>query len=250
MSTRHDARFQRSLERLGELKDSCKGQACVIIGNGPSMKGFDLSRLEGVTTFCLNRGYLLWEEQGRRPDYLVSVNRLVIEQFSDQLQAVGTTLFTPWLMRHSFAADNDDVIFFEERWDDAFMKDARQGVASLATVTNTTLQIAWYMGFTTVVLIGVDHRFSASDKGNPHELIVQEGDDADHFHPDYFAPGTRWHLPDLIQSERGYSLAKQVYEADGRCIIDATAGGHLQIFEKRDLEEILPALRGNSSEKV
>lgn len=240
---RGDARFRRSLARLGALRDAHAGKPCVVIGNGPSMRGFDLSRIAGLHAFCLNRGYLMWNEQGLTPDFVVAVNPLVIGQFAAGLQAAGRLRFAPWLLRGNFDAADDDLVFFEERWDRAFLTDARDGVASLATVTNTALQLAWHMGFSTVVLLGIDHRFAAAGRGRPNELVVQDRDDVDHFRPDYFAPGTRWHLPDLAASEAGYALARRAFEGAGRRIVNATPGTGLDIFEKADLAAVLPSLR-------
>ena len=42
-----DPRRRDSIARLAALKDSRKGERCFIIGNGPSLKQTDLSRLEG-----------------------------------------------------------------------------------------------------------------------------------------------------------------------------------------------------------
>lgn len=242
IATRRHTKYQRSLMRLADFRNKHHGETCVIIGNGPSMAGFDLQQLSELKTFCLNRGYLMWNEQNLTPDYLVVVNQLVIEQFAQELQAVNAVKFTPWLHRAYFAPDND-LIFFEERWEETFIPDARHGLASLATVTNTTLQLAWHMGFETVILLGIDHHFSAAERGRPHQMVVQDRADADHFRPDYFAPGTRWHLPDLEMSERGYKLARHVFESAGRRIINATPGTRLDVFEKAPLSDLLAAER-------
>lgn len=239
---RTDPRFQQSMARLGALRDSQRGRSCVIIGNGPSMRDFDLSQLSNVHTFCLNRGYLLWNEQGLVPDYLVSVNRLVLEQFGAEIEAMECETFVPWLQRHLLDDRQQRLIFFEERWDNVFVGDAHHGVASLATVTNSTLQLAWHLGFAHVILLGIDHHFAASERGRPHEMVNQTSDDVDHFRPDYFAPGTRWHLPDLELSELGYRLAKERFESDGRTIVNATPDTRLEIFDRRSLDAALASV--------
>ena len=68
-----------------------------------------------------------------------------------------------------------------------------------ATVTNFALQIAFHMGFEKVVLIGVDHNFAS--KGDANKTVVSEGDDPNHFMPNYFGKGVKWQLPDLDTSE-------------------------------------------------
>jgi hypothetical protein len=236
---RRDPLYLNSMKRLGQLRDVHAGETCVIIGNGPSMRDFDLAKLDGYRTFCLNRGYLLWREQGRTPDFMVVVNRLVIEQFAGEIQRVNALTFAPWLQRNHLDTNNRNLVLFEERWDEAFMTDARKGLASLATVTTTALQLAWHMGFSTVVLIGVDHKFDAASRGHPHQMVVQTDDDVDHFRPDYFGPGTRWHLPDLELSERGYRLARKTFERNGRRIVNATPGSKLEVFERKRLPDVV-----------
>jgi hypothetical protein len=93
------------------------------------------------------------------------------------------------------------------------------------------------MGFSQVVLIGVDHRFT--DQGTPNkEETRPEAEDANHFHPDYFPPGSRWQLPDLLRSELAYAKAREAYEAAGRQILDATVNGACPVFDKVHFESL------------
>ena len=98
------------------------------------------------------------------------------------------------------------------------------------------LQTAYYLGFSEVILIGVDHSFAT--KGKPNTTVVSEGDDPNHFNPAYFGKGFRWQLPDLDTSEVGYAMARHAYEADGRRVLDATVGGKLTIFPKVDYNSL------------
>src|SRR3989339_1665212 len=96
------------------------------------------------------------------------------------------------------------------------------------------MQLAYYMGFSEVILIGVDHHFVT--QGTPNQEVVSHGADPNHFHPDYFGKGIRWHLPDLERSERSYWMAKHAFEVDGRRIVDATVDGRLNVFPKIDYQ--------------
>ena len=232
--------FRRSSATLARLKDIHRGETCVIIGNGPSIAGEDFSKLAGVSTFCLNRGYLMWNEQGLVPTYYVAVNDLVIEQFSDEIARIACPLFLPWTHHKRFPGQ-PNATFLEMRWQKRFFPDAADGVWAGATVTFVAMQLAYHMGFSRVVLIGVDHRFE--DEGLPHTEVVQTADDANHFSPQYFGKGVRWNLPDLEQSLYAYRLAKEAFEADHRSIADATRRGALQLFPKTTLEAALSNLR-------
>lgn len=224
------AQFDSSLERLAQFRNIHRGQRCFIIGNGPSLKKTDLSRLRHEFTFGLNRIYLLFAELGFSTSYFVSVNRLVMEQFADEIAAkVNVPKFTTQ-ENHDLAAAIPDTTFLFKHNAVGFYEDVRQGVWSGGTVTYVAMQLAFHMGFEQVVLIGVDHSFAT--KGKANKTVVSEGGDPNHFDARYFGKGVRWQLPDLDTSEIGYALARQHYEAAGRQIVDATIGGQLQIFPK------------------
>ena len=65
-----------------------------------------------------------------------------------------------------------------------------------------------------------------------------QGNDLNHFSPEYFGGGQSWDNPDLENSEASYRIAREEYEKDGRRIIDATYGGACTIFEKADYKKI------------
>ena len=99
------------------------------------------------------------------------------------------------------------------------------------------MQLAYYMGFKQVILIGVDHNFTT--KGTPNTTVTSAGDDPNHFNPGYFGKGFRWQLPDLDTSEIAYQMAREAYHKDGREILDATVDGKLTVFPKVKLESLL-----------
>ena len=99
-------------------------------------------------------------------------------------------------------------------------------------MTYVAIQIAYYMGFQKVILLGVDHSFVT--KGEPHTTVVSQGDDPNHFNPRYFGKGFRWQLPDLETSELAYRIAEYRFRHANREIVDATIDGKLQVFRKVD----------------
>ena len=118
----------------------------------------------------------------------------------------------------------------------SFYEDISQPICEGNTVTFVSMQIAYYMGFRRVFLIGVDHSFKQS--GSSHEVQTYEGDDENHFHPDYFK-GQQWQLADVYGSEVSYHLANYFYLKGGRQIMDATKGGKLEVFPKISFEQAL-----------
>jgi len=92
------------------------------------------------------------------------------------------------------------------------------------------------MGFQQVILIGVDHNFTS--RGEANKTVVSQGDDLNHFAPNYFGKGAKWQLPDLDTSEVGYTFVREAYRKAGREVLDATVGGKLTVFPKVDYNSL------------
>lgn len=227
---------RESIERLAALKDIHKGKRCFIIGNGPSLKQTDLSKLKNELTLGQNRIYLAFPDWGFSTSYFLSVNDLVVEQCADEIQSLSMPRFVSWRAR-KWLKPQDNLYFIHTTYTgEKFAKDIRERVWEGGTVTYTSLQVAYFLGFSQVILVGVDHNYAT--QGKPNETVVSQGDDPNHFHPGYFGKGFRWQLPDLVQWEDAYRLARRTYEADGREVIDATIGGKLRVFKRVDYESL------------
>lgn len=225
--------WMRNKARLEAWRDRYEGERCFIVGNGPSLRNTDLSKLDGEFTFGMNRIYLAFEEYDFKTSCLVSVNDLVLEQCHQDLAALGLPKFVTWRSRRFFSA-GPDLMFLDTDYTlpEEFNGDATGRLFEGFTVTYVCLQLAFFMGFTEAILIGVDHNFVT--KGPANTTVTSEGDDPNHFSVKYFGKGFRWQLPDLEGSERAYRMAREAFEDDGRHVLDATVGGKLKIFPKVD----------------
>ncbi len=223
-----------SIRRMADLKDRYKGERCFLIGNGPSLKITDMSRLKNEFTIGQNRIYLAFQEWGFATSFYLSVNDLVIEQSRDDIQKLTMPKFISWRAR-KWLNPADNLYFIHTTYTGAkFAQDAGERIWEGGTVTYTSLQVAYHLGFSQVILVGVDHNYVT--QGKPNATVVSQGADPNHFDPGYFGKGFRWQLPDLESWLIAYNLARKTYEDDGREVIDATIGGKLQVFKKVDYD--------------
>ncbi len=228
---------RKSRGRMYEYHNIHAGKRCFIIGNGPSLKQTDLSKLKDEYTFGMNRIYLMFPELGFTTTYFASINDLVIEQCAEEIAALPIPKFLAWHSNRHFQRLPEDLVFLYTTYTGPqFAYDLTRRVWEGATVTNVALQLAFYMGFEQVILIGVDHNFTS--KGDANKTVVSDGDDPNHFDPRYFGKGFRWQLPDLDTSEIGYALARDAYQKAGRQVLDATVSGKLTIFPKVDYNSL------------
>lgn len=216
--------------QLEELKDIFKGERCFVIGNGPSLNKTDLTYLKNEFTIGLNRIYLNYPNMGFQPSMLCITNPNIVRQFSVDINRLQSIKFLNYKTR-GLIKNRWNTFFFESNGKHDFYKDLSDYIwCDGCTVTYCALQVAYYMGFREVFLVGVDHSFS--DSGTPNKLVESQRVDINHFHKDYFSAGVEWQYPDLDCSKISYKVAKSVYEKSGRKILDATVDGKLDVFEK------------------
>ena len=228
------------MHRLNTLKNRHLGESCVLIANGPSLNKMDLSFLNKQTTIGLNKIFTGLSRFNFYPKYWVGVNRKVIEQSHEEIKKLNCVKL---ISQHNSQdlIQEDALTYYLNTLSPQhrFCKDLTQGLHEGWTVTYAALQVAYFLGFHKVIIIGMDHHFDYS--GNPNEARIIEGNDPNHFSPDYFSHGQQWDNPDLENSEASYLIARDIFEEDGRQIIDATLKGHCTIFEKQDYRDIFSA---------
>ena len=225
-------------KRIKQFKDIHKGEDCFIIGNGPSLNKMDLSKLNGYHTFGLNKIFMIFEKVKFDLSYLVAVNDLVVEQCKPVYEDFEVPIFLshPAASKANIADKNHIHRLYDlNTW--SFYEDISEPIHAGWTVTYVAMQIAYYMGFKRVFLIGVDHSFKQSI-GKENVVEVMEGDDENHFHPDYFK-GMKWNLADVYGSEVSYHLANYHYIRNDRQIFNATVGGKLDVFPRVSFERAL-----------
>lgn len=229
-------------KRLAALRNAHAGRRAFIMGNGPSLNRCDLRLLRNEITFGVNSIFLNGDNMGFHPTYYVVEDTLVAEDRAEQIAAYrGPTKFFGNYLRYCLRKSVDSLwLNVRFRYDDypgfpRFSTNALREVWVGGTVSYVCMQLAYYMGFSQVYLIGFDHSYSVPGDADVAGLqILSHSDDPNHFHPDYFGRGYRWHDPQLQRMEKAYRRAREVYEHNNRMIRNATVGGKLEVFERVD----------------
>lgn len=223
------------MNRLSMLHNRHVGERCVLVANGPSLNQMDLGFLRSEVVLGMNKIYLGFNRLHFYPRYYVAINAKVLEQSASNIQRMNCVKFIG--SRAGTLIDEDALTYRINTTQPParFCRDISIGVHEGWTVTYAALQVAHYLGFYEVVIIGMDHRFIYS--GEPNQTCRLNGPDPNHFSPDYFGNGQDWQNPDLSHSEESYRIARKEYEKDGRRIVDATVDGACDIFDKVDYRE-------------
>lgn len=204
-----------------ELKDKYLGEPCLIIGNGKSLAHESNEFLSMIPSFGTNRIYMKFT-----PSFYVCVNPLVAEQYKHEIEMLKCPKFV------TDRVNIPGAIPLHSNHIMAFSRNPEEYICEGYTVTYVCMQLAYFMGFQNIYLIGVDHDYKFS--GEPNQVLTATGDDPNHFDPAYFSGGHTWNAPDLAMSEKAYLMAKRVFEADHRSITNIGRDSKLEIFPKKE----------------
>lgn len=223
-----------SRNALRRLRNSQLGVEGLIVGTGPSLNNTALDKIANRPSIGLNRLFLGFQHFGFVPDFLVCVNLLMIEQSGADISQLPCTKVASWSGRRHLG-QNPDTIYLRTTDSIAFSRRIMDTVSTGATVTYVAMQLAYWLGWQRVVLLGIDHNYDLEHhevQSSPHQEATRTASDRNHFHEGYMPAGKSWQLPDLTQSEMAYREARRAFEANGREILDATVGGKLRVFPR------------------
>jgi hypothetical protein len=243
--------FWRSFDKknIQKFKNKYINERCFIVGNGPSLNNLDLKKLRNEYTFGVNSIFLKKEDfipyfYVVEDHHVARDNSKIISKFK------APNKFFPRNYKHIIKRDSNTSFFnmntgyYQELSSNycipRFSADASNRLYCGQSVTIICLQLAFYMGFKEVYLIGMDFNYEIPDDAIIEDggVILSMSDDPNHFDSSYFGKGKRWHDPHLERVHRSYQLAKLCYEAKNRKIYNATSGGKLEIFERKDYKKL------------
>lgn len=234
-----NSRLKKSSSEIESLYHIHEGERCFIIGNGPSLKGEDLSNLKKEICFSSNRIYHIFSETDWQPTYYCAQDEALINasanEISHSVHAVKKMLGI--IDGHKYKKIKNACylrLILKEFYPELpnFSENPSEGIYEGYTVTYMCIQLAAYMGFKEIYLLGVDHNYSVTR--TPDGKIEKQKGIQDHFsEKDHVA-----NIPQIYKSTLAYQAAEKYAEEHGIKIYNATRGGRLEVFERVDFDSL------------
>ena len=224
----------------------------VILGNGPSLKGFDFRRLAPFDTIGMNAAYRYWYEIGYFPRYYVCLDKVVGLSHKDQIEKLiresdrnGIQFF---LLRKNLVELLDEDLQRSERILD--FDDLRASIDLFDPIPFTTgshsALFGALLGYGQIVLMGIDCNYvekveSAKEKGGAVlEISEPLKENPNYFFEGYQAPGDRYNIPNPapdMHLESWRAVAPMLAEK-GVKIWNASPISRVDVFPFRDYTDI------------
>jgi hypothetical protein len=250
----HPSKAVDDTEQLQFFYNRYKGKRCFIVGNGPSLNKHDLSLLNNEYSFAVNSIYYKTREDGFKPTFFVVEDSSVINENKSEILSYDVPFkFFPAKYQSLHPKQNGTYFFNLNRgfYETSspnyaiprFSTDISKVVYCGQSVTYVNLQLAYFMGFTEVYLIGMDFDYIIpKSHKRTGDVLLSDTDDPNHFHKDYFGKGKTWKDPKLDRVLMNYKMAKLAFDCAGRKICNATHGGHLEEFERVNYDGLFGGL--------
>lgn len=230
---------------LKKYKDIHHGERAFIVCTGPSLTPEDLNTIKGEYSFAVNTACDLFTSTDWRPTYYVVQDYEVFSYIQNKVADIAKErpVFISDFIAEFFGdlpnhiqfplelydhvdghyydqSDSDRVSHKEKKYYTEFSGDAYAIVNDGGTVTYSAMQLAVYMGFKEIYLIGCDCDYS----GDKQHMV------------DYGPRKTESNSVKYMISS--YKVAKDYADAHGIKICNATRGGKLEVFERVDFDSL------------
>ena len=266
--------FEQAAEALREYKGRYEGQRCFIIGNGPSLKAKDLDKIKGEFSIASNRIYKIFRKTDWRPTFYTVFDPEIIKVSVPEISVIPAELKLIGVLpgRKMYPVEGAlpfHMEFNAEHWVQRgvlppFSEDITEVIHQGMSISYVNLQLAMYLGFKEIILLGMDHQYQRFWYINPAvrkvpevffaaptipgRFIINHEVKQNHFCDDYLedAYGGKednyaFYCPEEVAL--AYRAAKNYAEAHGVRIVNATHGGKLEVFDRVNFEKFMERLK-------
>ncbi len=179
---KYSVRYKKTLKKNRELQGKYSGEKCFIIGNGPSIKRQDLLKISGEHVFTVSSGYLHenYNKLSKRHHCIPSFT------YTDLQGGMNNGRDEIWVREILTKTEGSELYFNITEWDLIVNKlkipedrinwvmtnnscignsiNMTKGIYPVQSVPQMAMQIALYMGFKEIYIIGVEHDFLSNKK--------------------------------------------------------------------------------------
>lgn len=233
-------------KKIARYKNTHNGERCFVIGNGPSLSASDLQVLHenNVVTFGTNRVFQIFDKTQWRPTYYASEDATVLQSVqADVVRIPCKERFLPINLKWDKIVEVPNAAWFyldyNSEYPDTYglALDVAKGIRCRSTITTTCIQLAIYMGFSEIYLLGVDHNYSKYIDSTGK--LVEDPTVKDYFSDAYDDDFKTIIGRDLGETTLSYISVEKLSQKTGKFkVFNATRGGKLEVFQRVDFDSL------------
>ena len=218
-------------------KNKHLGERCFIVATGPSLTIDDLELIKNEYSFGMNSITKLYNSTAWRPTYFGIQDCNVYEKMQNSICSayngarnvfVSDAIADKFCVPKCFIQFPYDAVYHDnflevDKYFARFSDDCYGIVYDGYSITYSLIQIAVYMGFKEIYLLGADCSYKRGAKNH----VVDSGNDDKNEEKN--------HDKMIV----GYQKAKEYADSHGIKIVNCTRGGMLEVYPRMKLEDVL-----------
>jgi len=247
---------RRRLAHNAALRNRHAGRRCLVIGNGPSLSGVDLTKFNGDITIAMNSISRHPAARHWSPTYYCRAEPGSAYDSADRVESIreltrGMTCdgyFFPLDAKQTIERQNllpaERTYYFKSIVDltewpvDRRPLDLTDGIPFVGNTAQFAILLALYLGANPVILLGMDHDFLAHRSINRHFYDATPSDAGGT--DDLRTYSYKKMMADTLREWERYEVIDQIASRVGVKILNATEGGFLDVFPQVSMATILP----------
>lgn len=230
---------QNRIKEIYNMKNKFMGKRVFIVATGPSLTIQDLDLIKNEYSISMNSIISAFDKTDYRPTFYLTQDAEVIKKLTckinesdltDVFVGIGNSHLMKLNVTKKLARGitkrkvyynlNSNYHYYDMCFNNKknirFSADFSQQSYDGYTVAYSAIQLAYFLGFTEIYLLGCDCTYSGHfDESGEKEQVVK---------PKYF---------------EAYECAKEFCEGKGVKIVNCTRGGMLEVFPRDSLENVL-----------
>lgn len=249
-STYINMRVKMLSKKVKKFKGIHNGESCFIIGNGPSLTVEDLNKIKNQVSFSSNRINLFLEETEWKPHYYTFIDARIAINFFDEVYKMERKQMFVIVTDAGYTSlkkqFKKNCIFLrsyhehEKNGLPKFSEEISKKMHTHGTVTYANIQLAIYMGFKNIYLIGVDNNYAINKRKDGSIEINKELIGKDYFKESYYNSNENAkQVPNNVYAmSQAYLSAKKYCDQRDIKIYNATRGGKLEVFPRVKFDDL------------
>ena len=245
-------KFSRSEDSkyIRSLRNKYKGAACFVIGNGPSLLPEDLDKLSdaGMICFGVNRIYHIFQYTTWRPTYYLCLDSYLAAAEIESIRHAGD--FPKFINydTHRLGRKKEDQIYYmcsHRKFPINPMKNTAKMLSNdpaiytqkMATIVSNAIELAVYMGFSTIYLLGVDNNYTLKQVNGK---VYKDPNVKESYFKGMKVSNSK--VPSVQNVEymnSTFEICKEFADEHYVKIYNATRGGKLEMFERVDFDKVI-----------
>ena len=236
-SMRRRGMVDKRYEKIKTYERKFEGKRCFVVATGPSLTLDDIKLLDNEYTFAMNSICKLYPDTDWRPSFYGIQDENVYAELEEILKKEDGVIFASSNLARRFSLPDNFIVYplnskynyFDFRYSDKlhvkFSSNSYSEVYDAYSITFSLLQIAIYMGFKEIYLIGADCNQKVGQKN--HFIDMKHVENGDKL----LTSAKR----NIFSHAEFYKFAK----SKNIKIYNATRGGALEVYPRVTLEEVL-----------